>query len=96
MVRAGGPLTPRTYGLQQLNEQLRLSGTVQSRAAGINPDGTSMAFELADVKAWTLLSRYFALKIRAATALQIFRMAHDEEEQHRAIVLLEEGLHRRC
>lgn len=62
------------------------------RADRIPSDGGSIELEIADVKAWGLLARYFSLKIRAATALQIFRVTGDDQEQAKAVALLEEAL----
>lgn len=66
-------------------EAFELIGPVQR-------NGTSMDFEIADVEAWAHLARYFALKIRAATALQRFRVMGDASDQKEAIALLEEAL----
>ncbi|MEO0795271.1 MAG: hypothetical protein AAFX93_08925 [Verrucomicrobiota bacterium] len=58
----------------------------------LEPDGSSMDFEIADIEAWGLLARYFGLKIRAATSLQTFRVTGDIEQQAAAIAYLEEAL----
>ncbi len=60
-------------------------------AKQIKSDGGSIEFEIADVKAWGLLAKYFALKIRAATALQTYRVTQAKAEQTKAVTLLEEA-----
>jgi hypothetical protein len=60
--------------------------------ADVVSDGGPAELEMADVRAWALLAQYFALKIRAATALQTFRVNGDAEEQVRAVALLEAAL----
>ncbi|GAB4042709.1 hypothetical protein [Spirosoma litoris] len=44
--------------------------------------------ELADLETWAYLSRYFADKLRAAVALQTYRLTKDKTQQQKAIAYL--------
>jgi hypothetical protein len=48
--------------------------------------------ELDDLDTWAYLSKYFATKIRAGTALHIFRTNNDRSEQEKAVKLLSDCL----
>jgi hypothetical protein len=70
----------------------RIAQEARSAVSGIEADGTSMDFELADIRAWALLADYFGLKVEAAVALETFRQMELEAEQSKAAALLEEAL----
>ena len=52
-------------------------------------DNNSLLYEVADVKAWAHLGRYFAEKLRGATALYQFRQTQEVQSQETAITHLE-------
>ncbi|MFN3486447.1 MAG: hypothetical protein ACK44W_13345, partial [Planctomycetota bacterium] len=54
-------------------------------------EGTALAYELADVRAWAHLSLYFAEKLRAGVALESFRRGKDPAEKAKAVSLLEKA-----
>lgn len=59
----------------------------------IDPKGNNdLIQEVADVKAWAYLGLYFAEKIRAAIALQTFRLQGSNEQKRLAISYLEKAL----
>lgn len=52
-------------------------------------DHAALALEAADVRAWAHLSLYFAEKLRAGVALEMFRTRKDVAQQQQAIARLE-------
>jgi len=54
----------------------------------------AIAFELADIRAWAALSRYFADKLRGGVALALFRATGEATQQAKAIQHLESALKR--
>jgi hypothetical protein len=62
---------------------LEIAGTIQAK------EGSALAYETADVKAWAHLSLYFADKLRAGVALEAFRREKDPKEKGKAIAFLE-------
>lgn len=48
--------------------------------------------ELDDITSWSLLSRYFALKLEAAVALALFQQTGGRDQKVKAVTLLEEAL----
>lgn len=52
------------------------------------PEGSPVAFEVADIQAWSHLSLYFADKLRAGVALAIYRRSGDTAQQARAVEML--------
>lgn len=64
-----------------------------SLVSSINTSGnTALMFEVADVKAWANLGLHFAEKIKAAVALQTYRMKGDETNKQKAIAHAENAL----
>lgn len=60
---------------------------------GIDPKGNNdLIQEVADVKAWAYLGLYFAEKLRAAIALQTFRVKGGEDQKQLAISYLGKAL----
>lgn len=68
------------------NRALKLLEDVNHRA-GQNVH--TLNCEIADVQTWAYLSLYFADKLRAGVALETFRKTKSEEQQRKAIELLE-------
>ncbi len=66
-------------------EALRIVDAIAAR------EGSVLALEIADVRAWALLSLYFADKLRAGVALETFRRGKEPGEKARAIALLEKA-----
>ncbi len=60
--------------------------------SAVQSDGGDIEFEIADVKAWGLLAKYFALKIQAATALEKYRVMNESKFQAESVKLLEDAL----
>jgi hypothetical protein len=54
-------------------------------------EGTALAFEAVDVRAWSHLSLYFADKLRAGVALEAFRRGKDPNEKEKAIAFLDKA-----
>ena len=60
---------------------------------GLDPAGdVAFQFEVADVKAWSCLSLYFAEKMRAAVALESFRQQGDQEHKFTAMTHMEKAV----
>ncbi|QDK80922.1 hypothetical protein EXU85_20805 [Spirosoma sp. KCTC 42546] len=62
---------------------------VQQLRSGASP---TLVCELADLETWAYLSRYFADKLRAAVALQTYRLSQDKTQQQKAITYLNQCL----
>lgn len=60
---------------------------------GVDPTANaSLMYEVADVKAWANLGRYYAEKLRGAVALQTFRTSGDPADKRSAVAHLERSL----
>ncbi|MVM36591.1 hypothetical protein GO730_01110 [Spirosoma sp. HMF3257] len=69
------------------------SKTVLQRVQQLRSSASpTLACELADLEAWAYLSRYFADKLRAAVALQTYRLSQDKSQQQKAITYLNQCL----
>ncbi|MBW8003248.1 MAG: hypothetical protein FVQ80_14725 [Planctomycetes bacterium] len=55
-------------------------------------DKPTLECEIADIKAWSFLSLYFADKLRAATALQTYRQTKKTDQKQKALTLLKNAV----
>ncbi len=58
----------------------------------VSPFSGALVSELDDVATWSYLGLYFADKLRAGVALEIYRKTGDAAEKQKAVGLLEQGL----
>ena len=76
----------------QLANELQESGEkALSLVTSITTKNPTLECEIMDVKAWSHQSLYFAKKIRAAVALETFRLTNTIDKKKQAIVLLEDA-----
>ncbi len=64
---------------------------VETLGLSNGPNVKTRRCEMADIKAWSFLSLYFADKLRGGVALELFRRTEVETEQNNAIALLEKA-----
>ena len=55
-------------------------------------DKPTLECEIADIKAWSFLSLYFADKLRGATALQTYRQTKKPDQKQKALTLLKNAV----
>ena len=65
------------------------SATALKQVAALPAQPPALAYEIADVKAWAHLSQYFADKLRASVALEMFRHTKDAADRAQAVAWLE-------
>lgn len=66
------------------------AGRAEEALSAVAPGGPSLACEMDDIRAWIALSRYLACKLRAAAALSIYFLNHDEAKREEAVRWLDE------
>ena len=77
------PLQLAEWLERDCNEAMRLIGGIDSKNNG------SLIYEVADVRAWSLLGLHLAEKLRGAVALATYRLKGDEALKQRAVDHLE-------
>ena len=65
------------------------SATALKQIAALPAQPPALAYEIADVKAWTHLSLYFADKLRAGVALEMYRHPQEATDRVQAVAWLE-------
>ena len=73
----------------QLSEELKQIGTQALEIVkDIKNDNPSLECEIFDIKAWSYQCFYFAEKLKAAVALELYRLNGDETKKQEAVTLL--------
>ena len=89
---ANGACAGRITPLQLADELDRDGAMTLTLIEPFAQTGGNLVFELADLRAWAALSRYFAAKLRGAVALARFRCGHGSACQSEALAHLEAAL----
>ena len=87
--RGEGSITPLEQA-DAIEHDMRMA---LAEIAGIEADSTALRYEVGDVRAWAYLGLYYADKLRAAVALERFRVEGRQDEKTRALAAIDQAIH---